>query len=91
MAAAAFLNYDYEVFRLRLWPMAYIFAYINQISNIPNFGDDWSNSKEMATVFGIKNGGDRHLEFLQLCISDDIDKLEINDAIFALNLMMIDQ
>jgi len=55
------------------------------------FGKDQSISKEMATVYGIQDGGDRHHEFLQLCISDDIHKLEINDAVFALNLMKIDQ
>jgi len=27
-----------------------------------NFGDDWSNSNEMAAVFEIYNGGSRHLE-----------------------------
>jgi len=32
---------------------------------------------------------DRHLEFLKLCISDVIDKLQNNVAILALNLMMI--
>jgi len=56
-----------------------------------NVGDDRPNSKEMATVFGIQDGGDRHLKFLQLCILDDINKLEINVAIFAFNVMSIDQ
>jgi len=74
-----------STFRLRLFVL-------NQISNIPTkFGDDWSNSKKFSTVFGIQDSGDRHLDFLQLCILDDIDKLEINDAIITLNLMMIDQ
>jgi len=26
------------------------------------FGDDWSNSKEIATVFEIQDGGNRHLK-----------------------------
>jgi len=44
----------------------------------------------MATVFGIQDAGDGFFEFLQLRTSDDIDKLEINDVIFAI-MLMIDQ
>jgi len=47
--------------------------------------------KKWQQFFSIQNGGDRHLDFLQLCILDVIDKLQINIAIFALNLMMTDQ
>jgi len=47
--------------------------------------------KKWQSFFEIQDGGDRHLEFLQLRISDVIDKLQINVTIFALNFLMIGQ
>jgi len=40
------------------------------------FGEDWSNSTEMATVFRnyiFQDGGGRHLELLILRFFDNID------------------
>jgi len=66
---------------------------LNQSSNIPTkFGDDWSNSKAMATVFQIcTSDGNRHLEFLQICISDVIDMFQIEVPMFSLILVTIGQ
>jgi len=47
--------------------------------------------KNWQPFIEIQDGGDRYLEGLKLCLSNVIDKLQINVAIFALNLMMIDQ
>jgi len=47
--------------------------------------------KKWQPFFEIQDGGDRHLEFLQLYITEVIDKLQINVALFALNLILIDQ
>jgi len=47
--------------------------------------------KKWLQLFEIQEGGDRHLECLQLDISDVIDKRQIKVAIFALNFMMIEQ
>jgi len=45
---------------LELWLLRLV---LNQSSNIPaKFGDDWSNSKEMASVFRNSNGGSHRLE-----------------------------
>jgi len=48
-------------------------------------------AKKWQPFFEIQDGGNRHREFLQVCLSNVIDKLQINVAIFALNLMMISQ
>jgi len=70
--AAAILNYGYVDFFRRHR------CALNQSSNIPTkFGDDWSKSKEMATVF------------FQICISDVIDMFEIEVPMFPLILVMI--
>jgi len=45
-----------------------------------NVDDDWTNSEEMATAFEIQDGGDRHLEFFRLCISDVIDMFQIEKS-----------
>jgi len=56
---------------------------LNQSSNnSTKFGDDWSDSKEMATVLEIQDGGDRFLEFLKICISDVIDMFQIKSQCF---------
>jgi len=56
----------------------------NRSTNVStNFGDDQSNSKEMAAVFEIQDGADRHLEFLKLCISDVIDINQIEVPMFS--------
>jgi len=44
---------------------------LNQSRNIPaKFDDDRPISIEMATVFEIQDGGNHHVEFLKLCISE---------------------
>jgi len=45
----------------------------------------------MATVFKIQDGGNRHVEFLQLCISDVIDMFLIELPMFPLILVIIGQ
>jgi len=37
------------------------------------YGNDRSNSKQMATVFEIQHGGGRHPQFFQICISNVTD------------------
>jgi len=60
---------------------------LNQSSNIPTkFIYCWSNSKEMATVF---RNSSRHIEFLQICISDVIDMFHVEDPMFPLILVII--
>jgi len=39
----------------------------------------------------IQDGGDHHLEFFQICISDVIDMLQIEVPMFPLILVTIDQ
>jgi len=64
MVAAAILNYGYVDF------CRHHRCDLNQSNNIPTkFSDDWSNSKEMATV-------------LQKCISDVIDMFQIEVPMF---------
>jgi len=55
------------------------------------FGDDWSNSKEMATVFRNPRWRRRHLELLQLFFYDVIDMFQLEVPIFPLMLVAIDQ
>jgi len=50
-----------------------------------------SNSNEIAIVFKIQDGGDHHLEFLQICISDVIDMFQIEVPMFSLILVTIGQ
>jgi len=58
---------------------------------LTKFGDDWSNSNDMATVFQIQDGGDHQLEFSQICISDVIDMFQSEVSMFSLILVMIGQ
>jgi len=41
--------------------------------------------------FKIQDGGDRHLEFLKICISDVIDMFQIEVPMFSLILVTIGQ
>jgi len=43
--------------------------------------------KKYATVFLIQDGGDRHLEFVQLYISDVIDMFQIEVPMFPVILV----
>jgi len=55
---------------------------LNQSSNIPTkFGQ---TVKKWQPFFGIKDGGYRHLEFFQLCISNVIDMFQIEVPMFPI-------
>jgi len=82
MAAAAILKCGYlkiidvtDVFKMKVAIYLLNLAMIGQIV------------KKWQPFFEIENGGDRHLDFCNW-ISNVIDKLKINGAIIALNLMM---
>jgi len=45
----------------------------------------------MAKFFEIQDDGERHLEFLQICISDVIDMFQIEVSMFPLILVTIGQ
>jgi len=47
--------------------------------------------KKWQPFFDIQDGGDRHLEFLQICISDDIDIFQIEGPMFSQILVTISQ
>jgi len=54
-------------------------------------GDDWSNSRKWPPFFKVQDGSDRHLEFLQICISNVIDMSQIEVPMFSLILVTIGQ
>jgi len=82
--AAAILNYGFldfavsDVFQIKGSNIPITLVMIGQIIK------KWQPFSE------IQDGGDCNLAFLQLCLSDVIDKLQINVATFVLNLTMID-
>jgi len=48
--------------------------------------DDWSIINERANVFATQDGGSRHLELLELCISGVIDMFQIEVTMYSLIL-----
>jgi len=47
--------------------------------------------KKWQLFFEIQDGGDRHIEFLRICISDVIDMFQIEVPMFPLILVTIGQ